>query len=113
MCLRHFVSRALSCLFLGCALIVSTSPNAGAQVVPLAQHVVLVIDENTSFGTAFPTGMPWLSAQGKQYGYANNYDSDHSGSLLDYLWLASGSCESNYSCGGAPVCSLPSGSHNF
>lgn len=86
---------------------------AAAQVVPLAQHVVLVIDENTSFGSAFPNGMSWLSAQAKKYGYANNYSSDVSGSLLDYLYLASGSCESEYQCGGAPSCKLPSGSHNF
>jgi hypothetical protein len=81
--------------------------------VPLAQHVVLIIDENTSFSTVYPSGMPWLVSQGKKYGYANNYNSDHTGSLLDYLYLASGSCESNYSCGNAPACSLPSGDHNF
>jgi hypothetical protein len=84
-----------------------------AQVVPLAQHVVLIIDENTSFGTVYPSGMPWLAGQGNKYGYANNYNSDHSGSLLDYLYLASGSCESNYSCSNAPQCSLPAGGHNF
>jgi Phosphoesterase family len=109
----HFVSTVLSCLISGYVLGVYVPSAAQAQVVPLAQHVVLVIDENTSFGTAFPSGMPWLSSQAKKYGYANNYDSDHSGSLLDYLYLASGSCESNYQCSGAPVCSLPAGSHNF
>jgi hypothetical protein len=110
----HFVSAALSCLVFGCVLGVYLPTSAQAQV-PLAQHVVLVIDENTSFNTAFPSGMPWLSSQAKKYGYANNYNSDHSGSLLDYLYLASGSCESNYQCSSAPVpsCSLPSGSHNF
>jgi phosphatidylinositol-3-phosphatase len=112
---RQFVSIARSGLLFGCVLLLCAPSIARAQVVPLAQHVVLVIDENTSFGTAFPSGMPWLSGEGKKYGYANNYDSDHSGSLLDYLYLASGSCESNYQCGSAPVpaCSLPSGSHNF
>jgi hypothetical protein len=89
------------------------SLTVSAQVVPLAQHVVLVIDENTSFSTIYPSGMPWLVSQGKRYGYANNFYSDVSGSLLDYLYLASGSCESKYTCGGAPLCSLPSGSHNF
>ncbi|MFZ0320704.1 MAG: alkaline phosphatase family protein [Candidatus Sulfotelmatobacter sp.] len=113
----YFVTCALSHLRVICAIgviaIACASLTASAQVVPLAQHVVLVIDENTSFSTAYPSGMPWLVSQGKKYGYANNYDSDHSGSLLDYLYLASGSCESNYSCSGAPACSLPSGSHNF
>jgi hypothetical protein len=113
----YFVNFALSLLSVSCAIAVigllGASLTASAQVVPLAQHVVLVIDENTSFSTVYPNGMPWLVSQGKKYGYANNYDSDHSGSLLDYLYLASGSCESNYSCSGAPACSLPSGSHNF
>jgi hypothetical protein len=91
----------------------SASLTVFAQVVPLAQHVVLVVEENTSFNTVYPNGMPWLVSQGKKYGYANNYYSDMSGSLLDYLYLASGSCESEYTCSGAPACSLPSGSHNF
>lgn len=111
--LRQFVSGTLLCLV--CFMVPFAALSAAAQVVPLAQHVVLVIDENTSFGTAFPNGMPWLSSQAKKYGYANHYDSDHSGSLLDYLYLASGSCESDYQCSGAPApaCRLPSGSHNF
>lgn len=95
------------------ALLLCGSLAASAQSVPLAQHVVLIIDENTSFGTVYPTGMPWLVSQGNKYGYANNYDSDHSGSLLDYLYLASGSCESSYSCPGNPACTLPPGGHNF
>jgi len=72
-----------------------------------------VIEENTSFSSVYPGGMSWLVSEGKKYGYANNYYSDVSGSLLDYLYLASGSCESDYHCGGAPVCSMPAGSHNF
>jgi hypothetical protein len=113
MCKGRFVGGSLSFLtVLGCALIVGAYSTLSAQV-PLAQHVVLVIDENTSFSTAFPNGMPWLSSQAQKYGYAKNYSSDVGGSLLDYLYLASGSCESAYQCGGAPACSLPSGSHNF
>jgi hypothetical protein len=110
----HVVARPLSLFFLiGCALMLGAFSTLSAQVVPLAQHVVLVIDENTSFSTAFPSGMSWLSSQAQKYGYAKNYSSDVGGSLLDYLYLASGSCESAYQCGGAPSCSLPSGSHNF
>jgi hypothetical protein len=110
---RQFVFAALSRFLIGFVMIAAAAMGAAAQVVPLAQHVVLVIEENTSFGSAFPNGMPWLSGQAKKYGYANNYYSDLSGSLLDYLYLASGSCESNYSCSSAPSCSLPSGAHNF
>jgi hypothetical protein len=96
-----------------CTVVLCGAPAASAQSVPLAQHVVLVIEENTSFSSVFPSGMSWLASQGKKYGYANNYYSDVGGSLLDYLYLASGSCESDYHCGGAPVCRLPSGGHNF
>jgi Phosphoesterase family len=109
----YLVSSALSLLSVSCAIVLCGCLTVSAQVVPLAQHVVLIIDENTSFGTVYPNGMPWLVSKGNRYGFANNYDSDHSGSLLDYLYLASGSCESNYSCSGAPACGLPSGSHNF
>ena len=110
---RNYAVTSTLMFFLACALAVCASPAASAQSVPLAQHVVLVVEENTSFSKVYPSGMSWLAGQGKKYGYANNYYSNVGGSLLDYLFLASGSCESNYKCGGAPVCSLPSGSHNF
>ncbi len=111
---RHpLVAAIVSHSLLGLALIIGAGAAASAQSVPLAQHVILIIDENTSFGSVYPNGMPWLASQGDRYGYANNYDSDYSGSLLDYLYLASGSCESNYSCSGAPLCSVPPTSHNF
>ena len=51
--------------------------------------------------------MPWLVAQGAANGYATNYTSDNGGSLLDYLWLASGSCHSSANC------SLPPATHDF
>jgi len=74
--------------------------------VPLSQHVILVIDENTSFSDVM-ANMPWLISEGNANGYANNYHSDSSGSLMNYLWLASGSCHSSANC------TLPSGTHNF
>ena len=74
--------------------------------VPASQHVVLVIDENTSYDEVLEN-MPWLVSQGNAYGYAANYKSDNGGSLFDYLWLASGSCESSANC------TLPAGDHNF
>lgn len=55
----------------------------------------------------FPNGMPWLVAQGKKYGYATNYRADSPGSMLDYLWLSSGSCHA-HDC--AP---LPAGTNDF
>jgi hypothetical protein len=79
---------------------------AALAQVPIAQHVVLVIDENHSYSEVL-ANMPWTVSQGNLYGYASNYRSDNGGSLLDYLWLASGSCESSSNC------SLPTGTHNF
>lgn len=87
------------------AIVLLCAAVAVAQV-PLSQHVVLVIDENSSFSSVM-SDMPWLVGQGNAHGYATNYESDNGGSLLDYLWLASGSCESSANC------ALAAGSHDF
>jgi len=79
---------------------------AGLAQVPSSQHVILVIDENSSYDDVMDN-MPWLVGQGQANGYATNYLSDNGGSLLDYLWLASGSCHSKANC------SLPKGTHDF
>ena len=79
---------------------------AGFAQVPSSQRVVLVIDENTSFKSVM-ANMPWLVGQGNANGYAANFRSDNGGSLLDYLWLASGSCHSKANC------KLPPGTHDF
>lgn len=89
-----------------CLLVAAFTLAPVSAQVPVSQHVVLVVDENTSFGTAFPTGMPWMSNEGKTFGYANNFFSDASGSLLDYLVLASGSTETSFGCNGN-ACSSP------
>lgn len=78
---------------------------AAQTAVPRSSHVVLVIDENTSYNTTVAQ-MPWLIKEGSANGYASDYISDTSGSLMDYLWLASGSCHSTN-------CVLPAGTHNF
>lgn len=79
---------------------------AAFSQVPSSQHVVLVINENSSFDDVL-ANMPWLAGQGKANGYATNYKSDNGGSLLDYLWLASGSCHSSANC------TLPARTHDF
>ncbi len=86
-------------------LLLFASAAAFAQV-PSSQHVVLVINENSSFNDV-TANMPWLVGQGNANGYATNYTSDNGGSLLDYLWLASGSCHSSANC------TLPPGTHDF
>lgn len=114
MCLHKLtIGTVASFFWLSASFLLCSFLPASAQIVPLAQHVVLVVEENTSFNSAYPTGMPWLVSEGNKYGYANDYSSDIGGSLLNYLYLASGSCESHYQCGGAPSCSLPPGGHNF
>lgn len=80
---------------------------AGFAQVPSSQRVITVIDENHSFNDVMGS-MPWLVSQGNAHGYANNFKSDNGGSLLDYLWLASGSCESAANC--SP---LPPGTNDF
>jgi hypothetical protein len=81
---------------------------AAAQSIPHSSHVVLVIEENHQYSDVLAQ-MSWLTSMGNQYGYATNYEADTSGSLMDYLWLSSGSCESS-SCAPSPV---PPGSGNF
>jgi acid phosphatase len=90
---KHFASAVL-------CLAVFLLP-AAAQV-PLAQHVILIVNENTSYSTVVgpPPGAPWMVGEGNTYGHAGNYYSNTSGSLLDYLWLASGSSEAAFGCNG-------------
>ncbi|HTT19081.1 MAG TPA: alkaline phosphatase family protein [Candidatus Sulfotelmatobacter sp.] len=97
----HKVGRSvLAAIALACIAAV-----AFAQV-PISKHVVLVINENTTYNDVV-ANMPWLTGEGNSNGYASNYRSDNGGSLLDYLWLASGSCHSKANC------SLPAGTHDF
>jgi phosphatidylinositol-3-phosphatase len=98
-CLPFFAASAKRTLVCLATLLLGVSLSAPAQV-PLAQHVILVVEENSSFSSVYPTGMPWLVNEGKTYGYADNYYSDVGGSLLDYLWLASGSPEYSFGCNG-------------
>jgi phosphatidylinositol-3-phosphatase len=86
--------------------------SAAVAQVPLAQHVIVVVEENHSFTAVYPSGMPWLVSEGNTYGYANNYYSDVSGSLLDYLWLASGSPEYSFGCTGND-CTSPINDNNI
>jgi acid phosphatase len=74
--------------------------------VPHSQHVVLLMDENTSYSTTL-AAMPWLVSQGSANGHTTNYISNTSGSLMDYLWVASGSCHA------ALDCVLPANTHDF
>jgi phosphatidylinositol-3-phosphatase len=82
------------------------SANVARQVVPgrvanaPAAHVFLLVEENRSYSTVYHNQMPWLSALGDKYGVATNYFSDEQGSLLDYLWLSSGSGELSFGCTG-------------
>jgi phosphatidylinositol-3-phosphatase len=82
-----------------------------ASGVPHSAHVVLVIEENHSFAEVLQA-MPWLTSMGTQYGYALDYHADEPGSMLDYLWLSSGSGEKTFGCAGWG-CSQPITSDNI
>jgi len=64
------------------------------------------MEENTSYSTTLAE-MPWLVSQGAANGHTTNYVSNTSGSLMDYLWAASGSCHASVNC------VLPAGTHDF
>ena len=74
--------------------------------VPHSSHVVLLMDENTSYATTL-TQMPWLVGLGAVHGHTTNYISNTAGSLMDYLWVASGACHNSLNC------LLPIGTHDF
>src|SRR5260221_977521 len=74
--------------------------------IPHSAHVVLIMDENTSYITTL-TSMPWLVGLGAANGHTTNYISNTAGSLMDYLWVSSGSCHN------ALNCALPAGTHDF
>src|SRR5438270_8049070 len=98
------------------ALLLATIVLPACAQVPASSHVILVIEENRSYSTVTNSGnstnfMPWLINEGNTYGHATAYTTDSGGSLLDYLWLSSGSCHA-----GATDCSpssLPAGTNNF
>lgn len=88
-------------LVLSCIVLQQVSAQDQTQEdPPSAAHVILVMEENHSFSAVYPNGMPWLGELGNSYGIATNYYSDESGSMLDYLWLSSGSGELAFGCGG-------------
>lgn len=84
----------------------SPSPTPSPKPAPppatstAAPHVILIIEENRSYSTVYPVGMPWLSDLGNAYGIATHYYSDEPGSMEDYLWLSSGSGEHVFGCAG-------------
>ena len=73
----------------------STAASTSTNGIPHSSHVILVIEENHMFTEIYPNGMPWLVAQGNKNGYTLNYHANSSGSMLDYLWLSSGSCHAS------------------
>ena len=94
-------------------LTAAASVTANFKPVPQPPHVVLVVEENSSFSTVYPNGMPWLSSLGDSYGIATNYSSDEAGSLHAYLWLSSGSGEDAFGCDGSRCSQLISGGNIF
>ena len=78
---------------------VLNSSASSQEGIPPSSHVVLVIEENQTYDQV-RSGMPWLVSMGTTYGHTLNYHADEPGSLLDYLWLSSGSGEQTFGCTG-------------
>ena len=100
-------SRLLSVLILavtsaGCGNGLNPTPRtANAPSKGPTAHDILIVEENQAYSTiVYQNQMPWLKALGDKYGVATNYYSDEKGSLLDYLWLSSGSSEVSFGCTG-------------
>ena len=77
----------------------TTESPTSTAAVPHSSHVILVIEENHTFNEVV-SSMPFLTAMGDQYAFANNYFANVPGSALDYFWLSSGAGEQTYGCGG-------------
>jgi hypothetical protein len=111
------VFRFVVCLSLTIYLCAAFAGAQSATQVPSSSHVFLIVEENASYSTVTNKTdannyMPWLIGEGTTFGHATNYVTDSSGSLLDYLWLSSGSCHGDSSI--TPVdCTLPPGTHSF
>jgi hypothetical protein len=92
------------------ALLICAIVPAFAAAVPTSSHVVVIMEENHGF-SAVLSQMPNLVREGNANGYATNYISNSSGSLMNYLWIASGSCHAvSSTC--APT-NLPSNTNSF
>jgi hypothetical protein len=98
---RIAVQILLLAITLNCALL-----GYAQDPIPHSSHVVLLMDENISYSTALAE-MPWLVALGSANGHTTNYVSNTTGSLMDYLWVASGSCHNSV------LCALPPGTDDF
>ena len=104
----RFASVSSTVLLCFATALVLSAPVPSQAQAPISNHVVLVIDENHTFASVLNGGMPWLVSEGNAYGYASNYFSNSAGSLLDYLWLASGSCHGSRTVAPTADCTLPS-----
>lgn len=90
------------------ALLMLASLAATAQT---SKHVFIIVDENHRYQDVLAK-MPYLVSLGNQYAHTSNYRADVSGSLMDYLWLSSGSSEKAFGCTGGG-CSSPITSDNI
>jgi|SRR5208337_864059 len=75
-------------LLLGASLLV---PSASGETLPSFGNVVIVLGENTDYGTSYnSTNMPYLTSLANTYGLGVNYYSDTHPSIGNYFNVSSG-----------------------
>ncbi len=89
------VSRALVAL-LTLLLFSPSWASAQSNTLPTFGHVVIVVGENTAYGTSYNSGnMPYLTNLANTYGLGVNYYSDTHPSIGNYFTLTTGQILSN------------------
>jgi hypothetical protein len=84
--------------FLAAAMLLVSVCNAQTPIPP-SKHVYILMEENHRY-TDVLARMPYLISLGNKYAHTLNYHADESGSMLDYLWITSGSGEHAFGCSG-------------
>src|SRR5258708_19065682 len=81
----------LGCSSAGTASTTTTTPPASTGVVPQFGHVVLVVEENSSYSQVIGSSdMPYLNSLASQYGLATQYYANTHPSTGNYFMLTAG-----------------------
>ena len=77
-------------------LLASLLPTVVSAQVPQAQHVVVVLEENTAYSSVMGSAqMPYLNSLAKDFGYATQYYANTHPSIGNYMMLTTGQILTN------------------